>query len=146
MSLLAFLSSAYTSRLLALQVLVLPLYLPCAPSTLNQTHHQLCTFLTPKFLGTAARSDITGQNDVTAGSSTLCLNLFMCKSLSFPPYQQSHIPTSILILSHHLSKRNTDFRQNVLNLLSTHKMICLSSNSSIVFLVQCKKKKVSLFL
>lgn len=139
-SLLALFSSSYTSRLLALHVLVFPLHLSYRHSTLNQAHLQLCTFLIPEVLGTSGRSDITGQIGITAGFSTLCQNPFMCKSLSFSPYEQSYIPTSILILSHHLSKRTIDIRQNVLKLLSTLKVICVRSNSSTVFLIQCIKK------
>lgn len=55
-----------------------------------------------------------------------------------PPHQQPRIPTNILILLSHLSKRTSD----VLNLfLSTHNMTCIYSESK-VFFIQCKKNLI----
>lgn len=102
----AFLSS-YTWRLKDFHVLVLPPHLLCRLSTLNQACHQLCakwhTVLIPEFLDIFRDCDIIGQTGVTARSSTLCWNPFICNSFSFPhppsqltiPYSQQH-PHSLI--------------------------------------------------
>lgn len=70
----------------------------------------------------------------------LCVRILSCASPSLlPPTNNPTFPPASSF-SHITFQREPLISGSVLKLLSTHKTICISSKSSIVFLIQLKKK------